>query len=250
VDVAAVTRVDAVTGIVVIPIDPDGQRTIIGSRGANTAAPGAAVSEWLRGVDAVHGVGYMLLSDATRPSARELMAQARRAGLLVSFDAGPGPSRQARTEILALAPEFDVLFVGLDEAEALTERRGQDAVEAIAHCGAREVVLKRGEAGCQFLQGGRWWMVAPLPVTAVDTTGAGDAFAAGFIYAKLRGWSTTDAALLANAMGAAAASVRGAGTVMPGLDEVTRVLAQDAGSATSARVLQLLRAEKSSAKVG
>lgn len=249
VDVSCVTRVDGVTGLVVIPIDPGGQRTILGSRGANAQAPQGSIAASLSGVDAVHVVGYVLLSKATRVIARDLITQARCAGVLVSFDAGPAPSRQAREEILTLAPELDALFVALDEAEALTGRRGAEATEAIAKCGAREVVLKRGEAGCQFLQSGRWWMVPPLAVDVVDTTGAGDAFAAGFLSAKLRGWSTTDAALLANAMGAAAATILGAGVAMPGLEDSIRVLERDAGE-TSARLLRLLRAEKTSAKVG
>ena len=249
VNVSCITRVDGVTGLVVIPIDPGGQRTILGSRGANERAPSADIATSLRGVDAVHVFGYMLLSEPTRRIVRDLIRRARTAGILVSFDAGPGPSRQAREEILALAPELDVLFVSLEDAEALTGRSGAEAIEAIARCGAREIVLKRGEAGCQFRQGGRWWMVPPLAVEVVDTTGAGDAFAAGFLYAELRGWSSTDAALLANAMGAAAAAVLGAGAAMPGLAEVTRVLERDPAD-TSAHLLKLLRAEKSSAKVG
>jgi ribokinase len=253
VNASAVRRADGVTGLVVIPVDPGGQRTILGGRGVNTQPPAVGVAECLRDVRAVLVFGYALLAEATRAYAFDLIARARRAGLVVALDAGPGPSRDARREILELAPQLDALFVSLDEAEALTDRRGADALEAIANCGAREILLKRGAAGCQFLSAGtgsRWWMVAPLPVDAVDTTGAGDAFAAGFLHAKLRGWTTADAALLANAMGAAATTRLGAGTAMPGLADAIRVLEADAGDATSARILRLLRAEPTSARVG
>jgi sugar/nucleoside kinase (ribokinase family) len=144
----------------------------------------------------------------------------------------------------------DTLFVGQEEAESLTGANGPRALEAIAECGARIVVVKQGAAGCQFRAtgpGGRWWKIAPLEVTAVDTTGAGDAFAAGWWVARLRGWETGDALVLANACGAAATTVLGAGEAMPGPTDVLRVLEdQPAGGravSAAARLLRLLQEE-------
>ncbi len=248
VDTPWVTPGDGVTGVFVIPIDPGGQRTILGSRGANGARPAGHPAQWLDGVRAAHMTGYPLLSRATQDLPGQIAAEARRRRVPVSFDAGPDPARHASREILALAPHVDTLFVSLEEAEALTQESGANAVEAIAKCGAREVVLKRGEGGSQFLQGGRWWAMPPFAVEAVDCTGAGDAFAAGYWCGKLRGWETTDAVLLANALGAAAAATLGAGENMPGPAEVVRLLETEASTAAqpklAARLLRMLRAER------
>jgi sugar/nucleoside kinase (ribokinase family) len=177
--------------------------------------------------------------------AGRLMDLARQRGVPVVLDVGLEPSRAARERIVALAALADTLLVSLEEAEALTGKAGAESLEAIATCGAREVIVKRGAGGCQFLQGRRWWVVPPVEVQAVDTTGAGDAFAAGYIAGRLRGWAMADAVALANACGAAAATVFGAGEQMPSPADVMRVLeAQPAGgreTSAAKRVLRLLR---------
>jgi len=254
VDVSRVARADAATGLIFIPVDPDGRRTIIGSRGANELAPAATPAACVEGVAGIHLVGYSLLSEATAAWVRELVALAAARGIPVSLDVGLAPSRAARAQILDLAPRVAVLLVSQEEAEALTEQTGAGALTAIATLGARMVIVKQGAAGCQFMPsaGGRWWKVAPLEVNAVDTTGAGDAFAAGYWIARLRGWETGDAVSLANACGAAAVARLGAGEAMPGPNDVIRVLEQQplGGCEASAaqRLLRLLRSEVAAAR--
>jgi ribokinase len=256
VDVGAVARADAATGLIFIPVDPDGRRTIIGARGANELAPAMRAAECMDGVAGVHLVGYSLLADATAAWLRELVTLAAERGVPVTLDVGLAPSRAARAQVRELAPRIDTLFVGQEEAESPTGASGPRALEAIAECGARVVVVKQGAAGCQFRvagPGGRWWKIAPLEVAAVDTTGAGDAFAAGWWVGRLRGWETGDALALANACGAAAATVLGAGEAMPGPAEVMQVLeSQPAGAreaSAAARLLRMLREHRAPAGV-
>src|SRR6267378_4189985 len=80
--------------------------------------------------------------------------------------------------------------------------------------GTREIVMKIGKLGCLISDGGILREVPSFAVRAVDSTGAGDAFTAAFLQARMRGWSTLEAALTANAAGAAAASRVGAGTML------------------------------------
>ncbi|MGH9796058.1 MAG: carbohydrate kinase family protein [Candidatus Acidiferrales bacterium] len=247
VDVRAVARVDAPTGLFVVPVEPGGRRTVIGARGANESAPALSASECLAHVSAVHLVGYTLLSGATAAWLRGLVHVAGERRIPVSLDVGHEPSRAARDAVLELARQVDTLLVAQDEAEALTCESGEAARAAIARCGAHVVILKQGAAGCQFTSDGRWWKIAPLEVNVVDTTGAGDAFAAGYWVARLRGWDTGDAVSLANACGAAAATVLGAGEAMPGPAGVMRVLErQETGgpeTSATARLRRLLRTE-------
>ena len=244
VDTQFLAQADGVTGLVVIPVDPDGRRTILGARGANGTAPAGEIGQWLDGVDAVHLVGYTLLSEHTARLPAEVAREASRRGIAVSFDPAPWPCASQRERVREMLPLVTTLLVGFEEAEALTGQRGSAALEAIAQCGAAEVIVKRGEGGSQFFEAARWWAMPPFAVQSVDTTGAGDAFAAGYIWAKLSGWPVADCVLMANAVGAAATSRLGAGEAMPGVEDVRQLLAGVASDQTeaklAARLLRLL----------
>ena len=69
--------------------------------------------------------------------------------------------------------------------------------------------------------------VPACDVRAVDSTGAGDAFVAAFLQGRMRGWSLAESAVAANAAGALAASVVGAGVNLPGRREVAKLLRQE-----------------------
>jgi len=224
VDTTFVARVEGTTGLVVIPVDPDGQRTILGARGVNDLVPPGDIEPWLAGAAAIHLVGYTLLSAQTAALPLQIARAARQRGIHVCFDPAPGPCKLAPDAVRAVAEVSDALLVGLGEAETLTGLRGAQALATIARIGAGEVILKRGEGGSQFYQADRWWAMPPFPVFAVDSTGAGDGFAAGFLFGKLRKWGTADCVLMGNAMGAVASLRLGAGENMPGLTDVQEFL--------------------------
>lgn len=257
VDISSVQRTDqAMTGLFFIAISADGQRTMFGSRGANELL--AASPDWacLEGVRAVHLVGYSFLSPSAAALSELLLEEVRRRGAWVSLDVGMAPSRQIPGVILQAARKADILFVTLDEATALTgqpAKAGQpdqrDAFSALEQSGVRELVLKLGERGCLVREQGELREAPAFAVSAADTTGAGDAFAAAFLRAHLHGWSNSEAALVANAAGAAASSVVGAGEAMPGPQQVLSLLQASRlaapWEAVRSRVLQRLGEELS-----
>ncbi len=226
VDVSRVQRTDrAMTGLMFIAVGADGQRTIFGSRGANAEVTPKEELEHLEGAQAAHLVGYNFLSPSAGEAAEKVLQKARQGGRLVSLDVGMAPSRQIPQKILQVAGKVDILFVGLSEATALTGKPDQfDAFGALRAHGAREVVMKLGDQGCLFQENDLLRQVPPFLVTVADTTGAGDAFAAAFLWARLRGWPRAESALLANAAGAAAACVVGAGEAMPAPQQILRQL--------------------------
>jgi ribokinase len=219
IDVSFVQQTErAMTGLMFIPISAGGERTMFGSRGANAVfrEPDANQS-CLEGVEGLHLVGYNFLSPGVAEGCARLIAEARGRGVWISLDVGMAPSRQIPQVILDAARRVDVLFVGLEEAAALTGKADRaEILGALEKCGAGEIVVKLGEKGCLFRENNKWLEVPPISVAAVDTTGAGDAFAAAFLRARLRRWPAAEAALVANAAGAAAAAVLGAGEGMPG----------------------------------
>ncbi len=151
VDVSRVrTTPRALTGLMFIPVTRGGQRTFFGSRGANALFPGpVAPRKSLRGVDALHLMGYNFLSRPVAKAARELLAEARRRGLPVSLDVGMGPARDIPGPILQVARQVDILFLSEEEAAALTsEKKLERAVLALQEAGLRRLAVKRGRRGC------------------------------------------------------------------------------------------------------
>jgi sugar/nucleoside kinase (ribokinase family) len=245
VETAFVQRTDhAPTGVIFITVHPGGQRTIFGARGANALAA-RPDAKCMNGIEAVHLVGYNFLSPGGADAAWSLLDEAHRRDARVALDVGMDPSRRIAGILLEAARRVDILFVGMGEALALT--RAPDEAEALARlkdCGAAEVVVKRGEAGSQVLDGGAWRDVPAFRVESRDTTGSGDAFAAAYLRARMQKWTPAEAALVANAAGAAAATVLGAGESMPSPETVARLIAtadlDSTWKETQARVLERL----------
>ena len=149
------------TGTCVVLVEPDGERTMLPDPGANDA-PVDVPDGWLESGSHLHVVGYALLRDGARPGALAAIERAQAAGMTVSVD----PSSWALIRPGAI-PDVDLLLPNEREAEVLGERDG--------------MVVKLGAGGA------RWGdvHVAAEPVEVVDTTGAGDAFAAGLLGARL-----------------------------------------------------------------
>jgi sugar/nucleoside kinase (ribokinase family) len=84
--------------------------------------------------------------------------------------------------------------------------------------------MKLGKRGCLIVDDRTVRQIPSFKMRAADSTGAGDAFAAAFLQAQLRRWPLAEAALAANAAGAAAASVVGAGERLPTRQQIVQVL--------------------------
>ena len=216
----------ALTGLLYINVTPGGQRTFFGSRGANRfMVPSRVSSHWLEQCAAAHLVGYSFLDPGPEKMAREILRAFRSRGRPVSLDVGMEPSRKIPEKILRLLPQIDLLFVSSDEAAAITGHRdARKSFLQFQRAGAKEIVMKLGKRGCLISDGVDLCEVPSFTVRAVDSTGAGDAFTAAFLQAHLRGWSARNSALLANAAGASAASVVGAGTMLTNVAHIARLL--------------------------
>jgi ribokinase len=227
VDIRSVQRTPRVlTGILYINVTPDGQRSFFGSRGANRLTRSSGFSRSLtHHCAAAHLVGYSFLDPGPEKMARRILRAFQAAGKWVSLDVGMEPSQKIPEKILRLLPQIDLLFLSNQEALALTGVRDPDkSFVSLQRAGAREIVMKLGKQGCLIFEGGRLREVPSFAVRTVDSTGAGDAFNAAFLQARLRGWSAPEAALLANAAGAAAASRVGAGTTLCDVSAIARLL--------------------------
>ena len=158
------------TGSVVALVAPDGARTLASDRGAAGELGPADVGDALvEDADALHVAGYTLLREQGAQAAVRLAEAARRYGARVTVDLSTAHGiaqlgrERMRSRVAALAP--DVVFANEAEAAAFGEPLG--AVW----------VVKRGARGCTV---DRVAHAAIEVERVVDTTGAGDAFAAGY----------------------------------------------------------------------
>jgi ribokinase len=210
---AHVERVDGNTGLCVVIVDGDGERTMFSDAGANVRAANDVSPTWDSALNLsmdrhVHLSGYFLDRDPIL-AARILDACVDTgASVTVSLDASALPATAAhRSAVTSLLPRLDVLLGTVNELAALlpAEPAGiplrMDAVDVAGRwreqAGFRGVVVvKEGAAGASA-DAGTGTHRAPAQVgSVVDTTGAGDAFAAGFLAAWTLDPLDLDAALV------------------------------------------------------
>jgi ribokinase len=196
-----------------IIVTPDGERTILGYRGANALLNPTQVSEAdIRGAKLFHLSGYALLAEPQRSAALRTVEMARQHDLTVSLDPGMSGSQAAVAELRRHLPLADILLPNLAEAQRLTGlARPEKCAQALLDEGVQVVAMKLGREGCLLGSGDGFLRIPGLATEVQDSTGAGDSFAAGLIAGFLNALDWPSAALLGNAMGALAAASVGGG---------------------------------------
>lgn len=174
------------TGRIGVMVASDGERSFVQDRAAALQLTAADLrSAWFAGADAVHVPLYSLLGAPLGSAGKRAVELGRAAGALISIDlASIGPMLDdGRRAAIALIDEVapDLIFATSAEATALLGREPVDSL--LVH--APMAVVKRGAKGATVLaRDGKERLrfeVATVPVAATDTTGAGDAFDAGFL---------------------------------------------------------------------
>ena len=167
------------------------------------------------------GITVMLGQDPGRAVHQLFRRAGGRRVLDLNLRKGLWGSDRAVAVIEPLLRSCDLLFGGLDELQAFEEGSTPEALaRAVTRRGPPEVVVKRGRAGAGALDPeGRWFEVAPEPVVDVDPVGAGDAFDAGYLDARLDGADVREALLEGARRGAAIAATLGDAGVLPGADD-------------------------------
>jgi sugar/nucleoside kinase (ribokinase family) len=211
---AALVRKDTPTGTSVILVTPDGERTMNTFLGACRDFQVEDLDlERLAASRLLYLTGYLWDTENQRRAAERAAQFAREEGraITVAFDlADPFAVRRYAEKFREWIPgRVDVLFGNRDELALLTGGSCDEDCVSDAAALAPTVVMKMGEKGCLVGWGGRYEAVPGVPVKAVDSTGAGDAFAAGFLHGRLEGASPVDCARLANSVAARIVSVEG-----------------------------------------
>jgi sugar/nucleoside kinase (ribokinase family) len=189
VDHSTLKKTSDATGVVVILVDKNGERTMFPETGANS---GLVLSDMpaLSGFDAAYVSGYALLNPRSRAGVLEMIAAIKSAGLPLFYDTVTvGAMKEVdRALIRSWLPHMDYVLPNEEEALYLADAENIDAAldKLLELCPA--VIIKRGSAGAiAQVRGGARVNVDAVKVAVADTTGAGDSFAAGFISTKISG---------------------------------------------------------------
>jgi sugar/nucleoside kinase (ribokinase family) len=230
VDTDAVQRgAGSVNMTVLVMIDAVGEHVFLVHRGHGQMLQiGDTERALISAADAYLVPGYSLHEPRVGPVAIDALNIAQAAKVPVFSDLGPIVGDPSLREA-ALAVNAASRMAVLTEDEALTFTGAADASSAarwLQSHGAREVVLKRGSAGCLCFADGEAEPVSVdgIAVDARDTSGAGDAFVAGFIVEWLKHHDLVRAARFANAVGAAKVRKVGTGRQMPTRAEIEELL--------------------------
>jgi len=221
VDLAGVTASDRPTGCAAVAVDPQGRNLICVASGANAAVTAAQVPQ------AALRPGGVVLMQMELPLAETeaLIARADAAGcrtiLNLAPAAGLGP---------AALGALDLVVVNEGEAAELAAALGLAAAAgaplavALSAASGAGVIVTLGPDGAVAAEGGQVWQVGALPVRAVDTTGAGDAFVGVLAAALDRGVALPEALHRAAVAGSLACTAAGAQPSAPARDAIDRRL--------------------------
>lgn len=213
-----IKRYSQSTGLCCVLVDPQGERTLLTSRGANALLSPPLPDGWLAGVDWLHISGYALLEAGSRAAAAEAVAMARTRGIPVSADPGMVAVHGHQESLRELGP-FDVFLPNREEAMALVG--GEIFEHRLAELGkyGKRVFLKLGKEGCIVCEGGKAERIPAIPVEVRNSLGAGDAFNAGVIAGSLWGGSSLAQGALGNLLGALAS-----GEISPTAEDMLRLI--------------------------
>lgn len=186
------------TGFSIVLINSRGEISLFGSKGAaENLEPADIISIKPGGCEYAHIASLRM---DTSIAAAEL---AKRDGLFVTFDPGRELSTRGIQFLIPIFPHLDLLLLNSKEALALTGIEDpEQSAAALRKAGAKNVIVKLGGRGVYFLTDKDEGIAPAYKVEAIDTTGAGDAFATGLLISLGEGFDFKEAIRYASAVAA------------------------------------------------
>lgn len=170
------------TGVVVILVDANGERTMFPDNGANADLEVNDLPP-LDGIDGVYLSGYALLDFRSRDAVLAMVKKIKAAEIPIFFDPTTTGAMKivSREEVLSWVALMDGVLLNAEEALYLGDSMQIELAEENLKTFTPLVVIKLGSRGAMAVFNDQSVRVAAVTTNVVDTTGAGDSFAAGFI---------------------------------------------------------------------
>jgi sugar/nucleoside kinase (ribokinase family) len=210
------------TSATMVMVAPDGERRFVHYIGANARLTLDDID--LAMVEAgsiLHIAGSLVMPGIDGQPTAELLRQARAAGVTTFLDTVWDDKGRWMDILAPCLPHIDYFVPSLPEGQALTGLDDPaEVARALLESGVKTVGLKMGAEGCLVMSGnGQMIRLPAFQVDVVDATGAGDAFAAGFIAGVWQGWDLEKTARFASAVGALCVTGLGASGGVRSLSE-------------------------------
>jgi len=216
------------TGTCVVLITPDAQRTMLTSLGVSaTLDAGDICATEISKAQYIYVEGYLFAGEATKAAALRAIELAKQSGVKVALTiSDPFLIDICRDQFQALIEgPVDLLFCNEDEAKALTGLDDPIACAQAIHKHCENVALTLGENGSIIMHEDTVFPIEGVDITAIDSTGAGDMYAAGVLYGVTNGLSWKQAGHLGSHAAARVVSQLGARLPAPlSAQEITTLL--------------------------
>lgn len=213
------------TGRVLSIITPDAQRSMLTYLGASSEIrPEEIADAHFEGAAVVHIEGYLLFNPTL---ILQSLSLAKRSGARISLDLASFTVVESNKALLGrIVDEFvDILIANEDEARAFTGHTDENRMIESLSSRAEIAALKVGSRGSYISQQGKMHRVEPVgDGCAVDTTGAGDLWASGFLFGLVNGYSLEKCGKLASACGYEVCQVMGASIPHDGWERIRKLL--------------------------
>ena len=235
VDTSLIRKGKLPTAATVGIVHSTGQRKFLHRPGVSQEAftdDGIISKDLLEGISHFHLCSLYILP-SLRDTASAILKRVQSLGIKTSLDTNWDPLGRWLQDIESCLPYLNYLFMNEDEMKMLT---GTDhpvqGAEYFQQRGVENIIVKLGAKGCFLLSPEQRLSVPAFPVKAVDTTGAGDTFTAGFLHQLNHQESLEQACIFANAAGALSVQKMGGLGNLGSAREVTRWIQAQAAERT------------------
>lgn len=212
------------TGINVVLVDSHGERSFITNKNGSLRklSPCDIPLSIFQEGQIVCFASMFVFPYFTPAAMAQLFSHIKKQGCLLCADMTRRKQEETMYDVKDALSCLDYVFPNYEEARLLTGKADPDEIaDAFLACGTGCVVLKLGQEGCLIKTNTQRILVPAYPyANCLDTTGAGDTFAAAFLYALSQEFSLTDCGLLANAAGSLAVETVGATGAIHSLEQL------------------------------
>ena len=193
------------TSATIVMVSQEGERTFLHCLGANARYCLDDIDfALIKRYKILHYAGGLLLPKLDGKPIAVLLKRARSCGIVTSFDTAWDATGRWLKVLETVLSHLDIFLPSIEEAKMITGKKSPEEITSfLLKYGIKIIGLKMGEKGC-FLrkQGEKGIYIPAFPVKAVDTTGAGDAWVAGFLTGFIKGWPLEKIGKFANGVGA------------------------------------------------